>query len=199
MELKGRVALGRCLWLGLQVVAVVQLLSRVLLFMTHKLQHSRLLCLSLSPWVCSNSYPLSQWCHPTISSCVTPFSSCPQSFPASGSFPISQLLESGGQSIGASASASVLSMNIQGRFLLGLTDLISLQSKGLSRVFSGSTVWKHQFFGTQPSLQSNSHIHTWLRSASGLLNSRQIFLFLKFSPVFTPNLKGILKNVLLFS
>ena len=161
MELKGRVALGRCLWLGLQVVAVVQLLSRVLLFMTHKLQHSRLLCLSLSPWVCSNSYPLSQWCHPTISSSVTPFSSCPQSFPASGSFPISQLLESGGQSIGASASASVLPMNIQGRFLLGLTDLISLQSKGLSRVFSGSTVWKHQFFGTQPSLQSNSHTHTW--------------------------------------
>ena len=135
---------------------------------------------------------------PISSSSLTPFS-YHQSFPASGSFPMSWLFVSGCQSIGASASASVLSMNIQGRFLLGLTDLISLQSKGLSRVFSGSTVWKHQFFGTQPTLQSNSHIHTWLRSASGLLNSRQIFLFLKFSPVFTPNLKGILKNVLLFS
>ena len=85
-EAAGRVAMGRCLWLGLQVAAVVQSLSCVWLFTTHELQHSRLLCPSLSPWVCSNSYPLSQWCHPTISSSVTPFSSCPQSFPASGSF-----------------------------------------------------------------------------------------------------------------
>ena len=166
--------------------------------MTPWMQHSRLIWPSLSPWVCSNSYPLCQWCHPTISSSVAPFSSCPQSFPASGSFPISQLLESGGQNIGASASASVLPMNVQGRFLLGLTDLILLY-KGLSRVFSSSTVWKHQFCGTQPSLRSNPHIHTWLRFTSGLLNSRQIFLFLKFSHVFTHNLKGILRNVLLFS
>ena len=128
-EAAGRVAMGRCLWLGLQVAAVVQSLSCVWLFTTHELQHSRLLCPSLSPWVCSNSYPLSQWCHPTISSSVTPFSSCPQSFPASGSCPISQLLESGGQSIGASASASVLPMNIRGWFSLGLTGLISLQFK----------------------------------------------------------------------
>ena len=109
----------------------------------------------------SNSCPLSRWCHSAISCSVTPFS-CPQSFSTSGSFPTSQLFPSGGQSIGASASASVLPMNIQSWFLiwfLGLTDLISLLSKGLSRVFSNATVWKHQFFGTQPSLW---HIHTWL-------------------------------------
>ena len=91
-----------------------------------------------------------------------PFSTCPQSFPASGSFQMSQLLASGGQSMGSSVSASVLSMNIQGWFPLGLTGLISLQSKRLSRVFSSTTIWKHQFFGTQPSLWSNSHICTWL-------------------------------------
>ena len=158
-----------------------------------------LLCPPLSPGVCSNSCPLNPWFYLTILSCAVPFFFCLQSFTTSESFPISQLFTSGSQSIGASASASVLLMNIQGRFLLGLTDLISLQSKGLSRVFSSSTVRKRQFFGTQPSLQSNSHIHTWLRSASGLLNSRQIFLFLKFSHVFTPSLKGILRNVLLFS
>ena len=106
--------------------------------------------------------PVSQWCHPTISSCVTLFSSCPQSFPASGSFLMSQLFASGGQSIGASASAPVLPVNIQGWFPLGLTALISLLSKGLSRVFSNTTVWKHQFFSAQPSLWSSSHIHTWL-------------------------------------
>ena len=93
-----------------------------------------LLCPSLSPGVCSGSCPSSQWCHPTILSSVVPFSSCPQSFPASGSFPVSQLFTSGGQSIGASASASVLPVNIQGWFSLGLTNLISLLSKGLSRV-----------------------------------------------------------------
>ena len=92
--------------------------------------------------------PLSRWCHPTISSSVTPFSSCIQSFWASGSFPRSQLFTSGGQNIGASASASVLPVNIQGWFSLGLTDLISLLSKGISRVFSSTAIWKHQFFGT---------------------------------------------------
>ena len=111
---------------------------------------------------CSNSCPLSQWCLPTISSFIIPFSSCLQSFPASGSFPVSQFFASGGQSIGASASTSVLWMNIQDWFPLGLTGWVSLQSKGLSRVFSNTTVQKHQFFGTQPSLWSNSHIHTWL-------------------------------------
>ena len=132
----------------------------------HELQHARLSCPLLSPLVCSNLCPLSQWCHPTISSSVTPFSSCPQSFPASGSFPVSHFFPSGGQSTGAgasaSASASIPPMNIQGWFPLGLTGLISLLSKGLSRVFSSTTVWRHQFFDTQPSLWSNSHIHTWL-------------------------------------
>ena len=105
---------------------------------------------------------LSQWCHPTTSSSVIPFSSRLQSFPASGSFPMSQFFESGGQSIGASASASVLPMNNQGWFPLRLTHLIPLLSKGLSRVFSSPTAWKHQFFSAQPSLWSNSHIHIWL-------------------------------------
>ena len=125
----------------------------------HGLQHSRLPCPSPSPGVCSNSCPLSWWCHPTISSPVIPFS-CPQYFPALGSFPVSQLFTSGGQSIGA--LASVLPMNIHGWFPLGLTGLISLLSKGLSRVFSSTTFWKHQFLGCQLSLWSSSHIHTWL-------------------------------------
>ena len=125
----------------------------------HELQHARLLCPSLSPWICSDSCPLSQWCHPTISSSVTSFSSCPQSFPASGSFPMNQLFTSGGQSTGA--SASVFPVNIHYLFPLELTDLISLLSKELSRVFPSTTVQKHQFFGTQPSSRSNSHIHTW--------------------------------------
>ena len=106
--------------------------------------------------------PLSQWCHPTISSSVIPFSSCLQSFPASASFQTSQLFTSGGQSIGVSASTSVLPMNIQDWFPLGLTVWISFQSKGLSRVFSNTIVQEHQFFSTQLSLQSYSHIHTWL-------------------------------------
>ena len=126
----------------------------------HKLQHSRLPCPSLSPGVCSNSCPLSQWCYLTILSSVAPFSFCPQYFPASESVPMSWLFASGGQSIGA--SASVLPMNIQDWFPLGLTGLISLQSKGLSRVLSSTTVQKHQFFSAQISLWSNSHIHTWL-------------------------------------
>ena len=124
-------------------------------------QHARLPCPSLSPWVCSDSCPLSQWCHPTISSSVAPFFPRPQSFPASGFIPMNGLFASGGQNIGASASASVLPMNIQDWFLLGLTGLISLQSQVLSRVFSSTTIRKHQLFGTQPSLWSNSHIHTW--------------------------------------
>ena len=126
----------------------------------HRLQHTRLPSPSLSPRVCSNLCPLSQWCHPSISSSVLLFSSCPQSFPASGSFPISWLFASGGQSIRASASASVLPMNIQDWFPLGWTGWISLQSKGLSRMFSSTTVQKHQFFDTQSSLQSNSHTTT---------------------------------------
>ena len=112
------------------------------------LQHARLPCPSLSPRACSNSCPLSWWCHKTISSSVIPFS-CLQSFPASGSFPMSQLFTSGGQSIGVTASASVLPMNIQDWFPLGWTTWISLQSKGLSRVFSNTTVQKHWFFGSQ--------------------------------------------------
>ena len=107
----------------------------------------------------SDSCPLSRWCHPTISSSVIPFSSCLQSFPASGSFQMSQFFSSGGQSI--EVSASVLPMNIQDWSLLGWTSLISLKSKGLSTVFSNTTVQKHQFFGTQLCLESNSLIHTW--------------------------------------
>ena len=113
-------------------------------------------------WVCSSSCPLIQWCYITISSSATPFSFCLQSFPASGSFPMSQLFTSGDPSIGASTSASVLLMNIQDWSPLGLTVLISMQSKGLLWVFSNTTVQKHQFFSTQPSLWSNSHIHVWL-------------------------------------
>ena len=118
----------------------------------HGLQHTSLPCPSPTPKACSNSCPLSQWCHPTISSSVIPFFSCLQSFPASGFFPMSQFFALSGQSIGVSASASVLPMNIQAWFPLGLTGWISLQSKGLSRVFSNTTVQKHQFFSTQLSL-----------------------------------------------
>ena len=118
----------------------------------HGLKHARLPCLSPTPGACSNSCPLSRWCHPTISSSVIPFSSWHQSFPASGSFPLSQLFTSGGQSIRVSGSASVLPMNIQDWFPLGLTGWISLQSKGLSRVFSNTAVQKHQFYSAQLSL-----------------------------------------------
>ena len=146
-------------------------LSRLLLFsrsvvssslQPHGLQRSRLPCPSPFPGACSYSCPSSHWCHLTISSSVTSFSSYLQSFPASGSLPMSQLFASDGQSIGASTSASVLPMNIWDWFPLGWTSLISLQSKGLSRVFSNTTAQKHQFFGIQPSWWSNSHIHTWL-------------------------------------
>ena len=129
---------------------------------SHGLQHARLPCPSPSLRVASNSCPLSWWGHPTISSSVASFSSCLQSFPASGSFQMRLLFASGDQSTGASASALVLPINIQERFLLGLTDLISLQSKGFSRAFSNTTVQKHQFFSTQPLFLSNSYIHTWL-------------------------------------
>ena len=127
----------------------------------HELQHARPPCPSPTHGVNSDSRPSSQWCHPAISSSVVPFSSCPQSLPASQSFPMSQLFPWGGQSTGVSALASFLPKNTQGWSPLEWTGWISLQSKGLSRVFSNTTVQKHQFFGAQPSLQSNSHIHTW--------------------------------------
>ena len=133
----------------------------------HKSQHARPPHPLPTPWVHSNSCPLSQWCHPTISSSVVTFPSCPQSFPASGSFP-NQFFTSGGQSIGVSASASVLSMNIQDWSPLGCTGWVSLQSKGLSRVFSNTAVQKHQFFGAQPSLWSSSHVHTCICVVSAL-------------------------------
>ena len=126
----------------------------------HGLQYTRLPCPSPIPGAYSDSCPLSWWCHPTSSSSVIPFSSCLQSFPASGFFQMSQFLTSS-QSIAVSASASVLPMNIQDWSSLGLTGLISFQSKGLLILFSNTTVQKHQCFGTQLSSQSNSHIHTW--------------------------------------
>ena len=125
---------------------------------SHGLQHARLLYPSPSPRVCPSSCPLNWWCHPSISSSVALISSCLQSFPASGSFPMSQFFTNCGQSIEASASASVLPMSIQGWFPLGLTGLISLLSKGLSRVCSSTTALKEQFFSTLSSLWSSSHI-----------------------------------------
>ena len=127
----------------------------------HESQHARPPCPSPTPWVHLNPCPLSQWCHPVISPSVIPFSSCPQCLPASGSFQMSQLFSWGGQNTGVSASASVLPMNTQDWSPLGWTGWISLQSKGLSRIFSNTTIQKHQFFGAQLSSQSNSHIHTW--------------------------------------
>ena len=126
------------------------------------LQHTRFSCSSPTPRAYSNSCSLCQWCHETISSSVIPFSSRLQSFLTSGSFPMSQFFTSGGQNIEVSTSASVLPKNIQDWFPLGWTGWICLQSKGLSRVFSNTTVQKHQFFSAQLSSQSNSHIHTWL-------------------------------------
>ena len=127
----------------------------------HELQHTRPPCPSPTPGIYPNPCPLSRQCHPAISSSVVNFSSCPQSLPASGSFPMSQLFASGGQSTGVSALASVLPMNTQDWSSLGWTGWTSLQSKGLSRVFSNTTVQKHLFFNSQLSSQSNSHIHTW--------------------------------------
>ena len=139
----------------------VQSLSRVDSLRPHELQHARPPCPSPTPGVHANPYPSSQWCHLTISSSVFPFSSCPKSFPTLGSFQMSQLFASDGQNIGVSASASLLPMNTQDWSPLGWTGWTSLQSKGLSRVFSNTTVQKIQFFSTQLSSQSNSHIHTW--------------------------------------
>ena len=124
-------------------------------------QHARPPCPSSTPRIHWDSRPLSQWCHPAISSSVVPFSSCPQSLPASESFPVSQLFTTGGQSTGVSALASFLPKKFQGWSPSDWTGWISSQSKGLSRVFFNTTLQKHQFFGAQPSSQSNSHIHTW--------------------------------------
>ena len=164
----------------------------------HGLQHASSLCPPLSLGVHSNSCPLSQWWHPTISSSVVPFclSFSSQSFPASGSFPMNLLFTSGGQSIGASASASVLPMNIQDWFPLGWTGLISLQPKGLSRVFS-STTQTHEFFSAQPSLRSNSHICTWLlEKLHGYLPAKWRLLLFKmlsrFVIAFLPRSKRLL-------
>ena len=140
----------------------VQSLSRVRLFATPQTAAHQSPYPLPVPGVYSNSCPLSQWCHPAISPSVIPFSSCPQSLPASGYFPMSQLFPWGGPSIGVSASASFLPKKSQGWSPSEWTGWISLQSKGLSRVFSNTTVQKHQFFGDQLSSESNSHIHTWL-------------------------------------
>ena len=153
------------------------------------LQDGRLPCPSPCHRACSNLCPLSWWCHPTISSSVVHFSSYLQSFPASGSFLMSQFFSSGGQSIGFSASTSVLPMNIQDWFPLGWTGLISLKSKGLTRVFSNTTVQKHQLFGIQPSLWSNSHIHTWL------LEKPQLWLY---GPFFGKVMSLLFKTLSMF-
>ena len=145
----------------IRIYSSIQSLSHVQLFATPWMQHARPPCPSPNPGVHPNPCPSNWWCHLTISSSVIPFSSCPQSFPASGSFQMNQLFSSGGQSIGVSVSTSVLPMNTQDWSPLGWTGWISLQSKGLSRAFSNTTVQKHQFFGAQLSSQSNSHIHTW--------------------------------------
>ena len=156
------------MWLGVKlcllfsiVVGVSSVTQSYLTLQPHESQHARPPCPSPTPGAYPNSCPSSQWCHPAISSSVVPFSSCPQSLPASRSFPISQLFAWSGQSIGVSASASVLPMNTQDSSPLGWTGWISLQSKGLSRDFSNTTVQKHQFFSAQLSSKSNSHIHTW--------------------------------------
>ena len=172
------------------------------------LQHARLPCPSQSPGVCSNSCPLSEWCHLTISSSVTPFSSCPQSFPASGSFSMSQIFPSDGQSIGASASASVLPMNIQGWFPLGLAGLVSLLAKELSRVFSSTTVWKHQFFW-HSAFFAVQLSHPYMTTGKTVPLSRQTFvgtvIFLLFNMLsglviaFLPRSKHLLISWLLIS
>ena len=153
----------RCLLFGRKAMtnlSSVQFSRSVMSDSLHRLQHARPPCPSPTPRVRTNPCPLSRWCHPTISSSVVPFSSCPQSFLASWSFQMSQVFASGGQSIRGSASTAVIPMNTQVWSPLGWTGWMSLQSKGLSRVFSSTTVQKHQFFGTKLSLQSNSHIHT---------------------------------------
>ena len=159
-ETKRHMILGRKAMTNL--VVVVQLPSHGQLFVTPWTAECQVLLSLPSPKVCPSFCPLNLCCHPNISFSVTPFSSCPQSFPTSGPFPMSQLFISGGQNIGASALASVLPMNSQGCFLSGLTGLISLLSEGLSRVFTSSTVRKNRFSSAQHSLWSNTPIHTWL-------------------------------------
>ena len=146
-----------CIFSSVQFSSVAQSCPNSL--QPHKSQHARPPCPSPTPGVHSDSCPSSRWCHPAISSSIVPSSSCPQSLPASQSFPMSQFFTWGGQSTGVSALASVLPMNTQDQSPLGWTGWISLQSKGLSRVFSNTTVQKHQFFSAQLSSQSNSHIH----------------------------------------
>ena len=146
---------------NIQSVHSVQFLNHVRLFATPWITALRPPCPSPTPGIHPNSCPSSWWCLPAISSSVVPFSSCPQSLPASESFPMSQLFASGGQNIGVSALASFLPKNTQGLSPSEWTGWISLQSKGLSRFFSNTTIQKHQFFGAQLSSQSNSHIHTW--------------------------------------
>ena len=179
--------------------AVVQSLSHVWLFATHGLHLARFPHPSPSPGACSNSWPLSRWCHPTISSSAVPFFSCLQTFPESGSFLMSQFFTSGGQSIGVSASASVLPMNIQGWFPLGWTGWISLQSKGLSRVFSNTAVQKHQFFSIYSSLRSNSNIMITgktialtIRTFVGKVMSLLFNMLSRFVIVFLPRTKRLL-------
>ena len=149
------------MYIYVYIFSTVQSLGRVRLLRPHESQSARPPCPSQTPGVHSDSRPSSQWCHLAISSSVVPFSSCPQSLPAIESFPMSQLFTWGGQSTGVSALASFLPKKSQGWSPSKWAGWISLQSKGLSRVFSNTTVQKHQFFGTHPSSQSNSHIHTW--------------------------------------
>ena len=180
---------------------VAQLLSHVWLFETPwTIAHQASLYFSISR-VCSNSCSLSRWCYLTISSSVARFSTCPQSFPSSGSFPMSLLFASGGQSIGASASASVLPMNIQGWYPLGLTGLISLLSKGLSRVLCRTTIWKYQFFGTQSFFMvqlSYLYMTTWktipltIRTFVGKVMSLLFNTLSRFVIVFFPRGKNLL-------
>ena len=152
----------KCVWLRSEMISVQFSCSVVSdSLQPHESQHARPPCPSPPPRVHSNSHPWSRWCYPATSSSVIPVSSCPKSFPESGSFPMSQLFAWGGQSTGVSALASFLPKKSQGWSPSEWTGWISLQSKGLSRVFSNATVQKHQFFGAQPSSQSNSHIHTW--------------------------------------
>ena len=152
----------------------------------HELQHTRPPCPSPTPGVHPNSCPLSQWCHPTISSSVVPFSSCPQSFPASGSLPMSQLFTSGGQSIGVSASASVVAVNTRDWSPLGWTGWISLQSKGLSRVFSNTTVQKHQFIGAQLSFFIVPLSHPYMTTGKTIALTRWTFVGKVMSKAYTP-------------
>ena len=185
-----------------------QLFSHVRLFATPWTEaHTRQPCPSPSPRACSNSCPLSWWWNPTISSSVTPFSSCPQSFPASGSFPVSWLFTSGSQSIGVSVSPSIFPMNIQGWFSLGLTGLISLQSKGLSRVFCSTTIQKLKFFGAQPPLWSlrcawsNYKIvrNLWEQPSETLLMPPQLpFLYSSFNPLWGGDARNPLPSCLCF-